>query len=447
MVVTIKSGKVLGKKLTTADLNVDFYAFQGIPYAQPPLGNLRFRPPIPVGQWSGILNTTEDKPQCIQNLGDGSEDCLFINVFSPTVYSLERLPVFVWFFGGYFISGDSTRSSYGPDYFLEEGVVVVTFNYRLGVFGFLSTEDDVAPGNWALKDQILALKWIQENIEVFGGDPNSVTLAGESAGSVCISYLLQCPLAKNLFHRAVLQSGTSLNYLALSRNPREIAFEIGRLFGIFTNDSKHLVNELRKIDEGMLQSFSFAKNLLKTLWDNPRNGISFSPNIEPASDTAVITNKSYGLWKDGEFMKVPLMIGFNSQESVTVLWVIGAARGFLEVYDISPELLIPVDFNLKTSDFFKRIAVATEIRLHYFGIVPLTLDINHLLQFITDDQFVRGITETVRLASNFTTVYFYRFSYVGDLGLYPSQKRVHEGVGHTEELGLISIRVGSYSRK
>jgi carboxylesterase type B len=152
----------------------------------------------------------------------GSEDCLFLNVYSRAKSTKDKLPVVVWVHGGGFLYGSGCDREYGPNYAMNEDIVLVTLNYRLGVFGFLATDDGVLPGNLGLKDQLLALKWIKDNISSFGGDSNNITLAGESAGAVCVHHLMLSELAKGLFHKAILQSGSSLGWWGYKENPNEI---------------------------------------------------------------------------------------------------------------------------------------------------------------------------------------------------------------------------------
>ena len=143
----------------------------------------------------------------------GSEDCLTLNVYTPAPIVGKCRPVMVWIHGGGFVSGSGKTDMYSPDYLIAEDVVVVTINYRLGIFGFLAFEDPSlgVPGNAGLKDQVMALKWVQKNIHNFGGDPNNVTIFGESAGGASCHLLMLSPMARGLFHRCIAQSGTALN--------------------------------------------------------------------------------------------------------------------------------------------------------------------------------------------------------------------------------------------
>lgn len=171
----------------------------------------------------------------------------------------------VWIFGGGFTIGDAKYSSYAPDFILDRDVVFVSINYRLGVFGFLSTGDLNCPGNWGLKDQIMALHWIKRNIRNFGGNPDKISIVGQSAGSSSVSYIMQSPKSAGrlivivtsetvvrfllgLYSSAIMQSGTSLCLWSLTRTAKEFAFALGIRLGIFSTDSHELVEELRKID-------------------------------------------------------------------------------------------------------------------------------------------------------------------------------------------------------
>ncbi|XP_046587080.1 juvenile hormone esterase-like isoform X2 [Neodiprion lecontei] len=195
--VTFSQGNLRGKIMTTTH-GRKVSAFLGIPYAQPPVGNKRFANPVPAGGWKGIRNATADGNMCPQlsNIDYvsfvGDEDCLNLNVYTPQISNRKNsslLPVMAYVFGGRFLTGSTKSSVYSPAYLLNQDVVLVTFNYRLGVLGFLSTGDEVASGNWGLKDQVLALEWVQRNIRHFHGDPDRVTLFGHSSGSACVHLL------------------------------------------------------------------------------------------------------------------------------------------------------------------------------------------------------------------------------------------------------------------
>ena len=231
--VTTKSGDVVGGSAQFEGLyrNGSYHSFRGIPYAQAPVGSLRFRDPVPVTAWdqpldaSGELDNSQAS-SCLQpsyfnpsaEIGSvvGSEDCLFLNVFTETLpkqsSSLDLKPVFFWIHGGGFSIGSGEMLGQQPDLLLEAGMVVVTINYRLGALGFFALEGTEISGNQGLKDQLMALRWVKQNIANFGGDPARITIGGESAGGVSVHSHVLSPLGKDedLFHAAISFSGTML---------------------------------------------------------------------------------------------------------------------------------------------------------------------------------------------------------------------------------------------
>lgn len=217
IVVATASGSLRG----TEDRGNGVNAFLGIPYAAPPLGVLRWRPPRPASRWSGIRAATQPAARCLQHAPYGelepynpnmSEDCLYLNVWTPDASSQAMLPVFLWIHGGEFWAGSGSEPRYNGTNLAARNAVVVTINHRLGVFGFFSHPELSAEsargvsGNYGLLDQIAALNWVRDNIAAFGGNPHCITLAGESAGSCSVSGLMASPLAKDLFQRALGQS-------------------------------------------------------------------------------------------------------------------------------------------------------------------------------------------------------------------------------------------------
>ncbi|XP_049861739.1 cholinesterase-like [Schistocerca gregaria] len=188
VLVTVQQGTLRGTTATSV-YNTSYTAFLGIPYAVPPTGKLRFLAPQPAGNWEGVRNATQYGSDCVQQDGSGSEDCLYLNVYVPGVPQKGgKLPVMFYIYGGAFRTGSGSDQEYGPDFLVSYSVILVTVNYRLGQLCFLSTGDAVAPGNAGLKDQRLALTWVQRNIARFGGDPQRVTVFGHSAGALSSCY-------------------------------------------------------------------------------------------------------------------------------------------------------------------------------------------------------------------------------------------------------------------
>ena len=187
--------------------------FRGIPYAAPPVGNLRFKRPQPATAWTGVKNVSKDQASCVQSASfrapvTGSEDCLYLDVYRPNDLGASSLPVLVFIHGGGNNHGD--KNKFNGTLLAAKGLVVVIMNYRLGPMGYLSNDDTSMPGNYGLMDQLLALQWIQENIAAFGGNPDLVTIMGESAGTIDVSFHILSPLSTGLFKRAIMMSGSAI---------------------------------------------------------------------------------------------------------------------------------------------------------------------------------------------------------------------------------------------
>src|SRR5579859_4042067 len=209
---------------STAPPNDGVRSFKGIPFAQPPIGDLRWREPQPVKNWSGVRKAEEFGPRCVQRTGPGadywfrsngmSEDCLYLNVWTPAKSGNEKLPVLVYIFGGGFQNGDGSEPRYDGESMARQGIVAVSVNYRTNIFGFfvhpeLTKESPHhAAGNYGLLDQVAALQWVRDNIAAFGGDPKRITIAGESAGSIAVSALMASPLSRSLIAGAIGSSGS-----------------------------------------------------------------------------------------------------------------------------------------------------------------------------------------------------------------------------------------------
>lgn len=224
-------GTVMGVRLSLESGTV--YQFRNIPYAKPPVGPLRFQKPVPMEPWSNMYDSSMFGPSCIQDIPkmyidflqnkNMSEDCLSLNVYTSGELSPRaNRSVMVWFHGGAYVNGQAQLYD-GSPLAIKGNVVVVTANYRLGVLGFFSTGDSVAKGNYGLWDQIEVLKWVQKNIRSFGGNPNSVTIFGESAGGFSVSLLSFIPETRGLFQRIIMQSGAFNSPYAVCRNPKDFA--------------------------------------------------------------------------------------------------------------------------------------------------------------------------------------------------------------------------------
>src|SRR5208282_4473213 len=221
--VRVEQGQLAGTNGRSPDVRV----YRGIPFAAPPVGDLRWKPPQPAASWQGVRQATQFGNACSQPpfpsnslYGNStppiSEDCLYLNIWTPAKSADDHIPVMVWIHGGGFVHGTGAAFGYDGENLARKGAVVVTINYRLGIFGFFALPelDAESPqhvsGDYAFMDQIAALQWVQRNIAAFGGDPGRVTIFGESAGSVSVNILMASPLARDLFARAIGESGGSL---------------------------------------------------------------------------------------------------------------------------------------------------------------------------------------------------------------------------------------------
>uniref|UniRef100_A0A8C5BMZ2 Carboxylic ester hydrolase n=1 Tax=Gadus morhua TaxID=8049 RepID=A0A8C5BMZ2_GADMO len=266
LTISTLNGKVRGTRLSV--LGHDVRAFLGVPYAKPPLGELRFRAPKPAGKWEGVKNAANFSNTCYQ-LPDTlfpefsgaemwnpntpvSEDCLYLNVWTPHLKGKSQtLPVLVWIYGGGFTSGTSSLALYDGRFLSQsENVVVVSMNYRLGALGFLSLpENDNIRGNAGLLDQQLALRWVADNIAFFGGDSSKVTLFGESAGAASVGFHLLAPSSHGLFHRAILQSGVpTAPWASLSQRETWKSLSLASLLGCPRSPAADLERCLQRVD-------------------------------------------------------------------------------------------------------------------------------------------------------------------------------------------------------
>nr|XP_022902608.1 esterase B1-like [Onthophagus taurus]XP_022902609.1 esterase B1-like [Onthophagus taurus] len=438
LIVNVQQGKIRGK-LVEGFKGIKFRAFLGIPYAKPPLGNLRFKAPLPAEKWSGIKDCIEDNPGCyskdlIYQTLAGSEDCLTLNVFTQEESKTTSLkPVMVWIHGGAYTAGSSKSDVYGPDFLITENVILVTINYRLGLLGFLTFDDPTleVPGNAGLKDQVLALQWVQDNIKNFGGDPNNVTIFGESAGGTSIHYLILSPMAKGLFHKAIAQSGCCLVPWAVSRNPLYILAEIlGLPFKtdqeLFRYFQELPVEKLFEAQEQIPDDYkSHVMRALGPIIEKPyKNQVNF------------ITEHPLDIIKKGTFNKVPFMLGFTSMEGFFYQMVEMRHGNSTLVKNF--EEAIPNTFNIQLGTDKSR-GIAKKIKEFYYkNEEPTEENKEKFFLMQTDLFFVHGIYQSARYHSKYHPVYLYKFSVDGLLNLYKTFMGITlPGAAHADEIGYL----------
>ncbi|WP_026969274.1 carboxylesterase/lipase family protein [Algoriphagus terrigena] len=304
---TVSTGVIEGNYNVTNGISTYF----GVPFAKPPVAELRWKAPVPAASWTGVKETKEFGPRPVQGLvfgdmnswSDGvSEDCLTLNVWTPAKRNSKNLPVLVYFYGGGFVAGDASEPRYNGESMAKKGVVVVTVNYRLGIFGFLAHSELSAEssykgsGNYGLLDQALALQWVKDNISAFGGNPNQVTIAGESAGSISVSYQMASPLSKNLIHGAIGESGAGINPTLAPVSLAE-AEKAGSDF--LTKAGVKSIADARKMS---------AKDLLEMYQEDGRFGFPV------VIDQYFLTKALPETFRAGEQAQVPLLLGWNSAE-------------------------------------------------------------------------------------------------------------------------------------
>ncbi|MGB3775618.1 MAG: carboxylesterase family protein, partial [Leeuwenhoekiella sp.] len=305
--VTVKNGVLEG--IYSPDTKLNMYYV--IPYAKPPVGDLRWVAPQPVDDWTGTRDakTFGARPMqeklwddLIYRSQEMSEDCLYLNVWSPADASEEKLPVLFYIHGGGFSAGDGSELRYDGGSMAQKGMVVVTINYRLNIFGFLSHPELSAEsgynasGNYGLLDQVAALEWVKNNITAFGGDPGQITIAGESAGSISVSSLMASPLSRDLISGAIGESGAAINP-TLAPVPLEKAEANGTAFAKAIN--KTSLSDLRALSEEEL--FEFYKN-------------AESKSFPTVIDKHFYTESLPQTFKSGQQSKIPLLLGWNSAE-------------------------------------------------------------------------------------------------------------------------------------
>jgi para-nitrobenzyl esterase len=308
--VTVTGGEIEG--VVDGDITI----FKGIPFAAPPVGELRWKGPAAVTPWHGVKKADAFADACMQppnsqgNTAPVSEDCLYLNVWTPAKASRDKIPVIVWIHGGGFVGGSTSIGLYSGAGYARKGVVLVSLAYRLGPYGFmaapeLSRESGHGSGAYGIEDLVAGLQWVQKNIAAFGGDPNNVTIFGHSAGSAAVAFLAASPLAKGTFHRVIAMSGSSFTPLQ-SSGQGAFGMSIPAL-GLAEAAGSQFLAKLG------VKSIAEARKLsAETIQAATGDGMTF----RPVADGYVLSSDLYSLYEQGKFNDTPVLLGHTSDETL-----------------------------------------------------------------------------------------------------------------------------------
>ncbi|EFA08586.1 juvenile hormone esterase-like [Tribolium castaneum] len=437
-IITTPLGQVQGAILASR-AGKPIISFRGIRYAKAPIDELRFKPPVPVPKWENVVNATQDTPLCPQPTDEPtSEDCLFLNVYTtklPKGNEQPKRPVIVFIHSGGFHSTGGASNWLGPQYLLDQDIVLVTFNYRLGSLGFLSTGDKEAPGNNGLKDQVLVLKWVKENIASFGGDPESVTLAGYSAGAISVTLHLVSPLSRGLFHRAIIMSGSALGQMPIPTNQMNLAKKQAKVLECSDDNSANIIKCLKTKTANQLGE---SQRMFLEFGDDPV--VIWGPVIEgDFGQERFLTAHPIELIQKGEFAKVPIILGVTTDEFAARAFNVLANETLKKQMSEDFQKIAPIAF-LYDRDSDKSKTISDGLKKFYLNDKPLdNSSLPGLAQLYADALTGFGVNRAAELLSekNNASVYYYKFNYKGRYShfyLPSSNGTIPFGVVHNDDL-------------
>ncbi|KAL7287572.1 esterase FE4-like [Trichogramma pretiosum] len=434
IVVETNSGKISGVTQTNPSGDT-FCAFKGIPYAKPPVGALRFKDSVPIEPWDGVFEAKEKAQHCPQlnlivKVVDGKEDCLYLNVYSRRVDPNLKLPVIFFIHPGFFIYGAGDEQFFGPDFFMmREDIMFVTFNYRLGILGFLDLEDEETPGNMGLKDQVLALKWVRENIASFGGDPDQITLFGQNVGAVSAHLMAFSPMTKGLFNKIILQSGSIFNPWALiAEQPKQVAYKFCEKLGKSVSNSQEVLEFLMSQE---IHTLIETQDALYPVEIVARGILPFGPTSDSEAKNPFMPDEPLVDAEQG--IDLPMIIGHNNREAIILLARMGHKFDKFNDDDFSkflhPETVRAIQ---------KYGLTANDLKKMYYGDDEISRD-NHgqLIDLFSDLYIIDGVHKIIKLQTQKSSkpTYFYQYSF--DKGFSPVKffTGSHlQGAAHGDEL-------------
>ncbi|KAJ0173488.1 hypothetical protein K1T71_010637 [Dendrolimus kikuchii] len=429
-------GAVSGEKYW----NGDFYEFYGVPYAKVPKGRDKFKPPLPVEPWEGIRPAVKRDVVCYQvfltdddndeTLLHGEEDCLTMNFLVPEIANDENLvPVLVYIHSGAFSGGSSNMGRF--HYLARHDVLTVSFNYRLGAWGFACLGTEEIPGNAALKDQLAALQFINKHIRKFGGDPKRVTLAGFSVGAALAELLALSKKTDGLIEKLILESGSALSPFTINRDPISTAKNIAISIGFnATGNLKDLTEFL--LEAPALQLADKSKNFFLT-----NSTFGFSPCIESKTNNPdpFLTDSPLDIMNKDDYKKIPVLTGFSNMEGISRTIKFGEWQDEMNE-DFSKFLPADLKFDKKEN----RENVIKEIKKAYFKDEEVSFNtLQEYIDYFSDSMFKYAIMKSARLHAlkSDRPVFFYEFVYVGKLNMKHMYMDKIKGASHRDQSAYI----------
>ncbi|XP_022822399.1 juvenile hormone esterase-like isoform X2 [Spodoptera litura] len=409
--VKTAQGPVRGRKHPTEDL----YTFFSIPYATAPIGVDKFKAPLPPPKWSepfDAINKGIICPQPMHPLDDvyeeylvQQENCLISNLYVPNTVE-NNLSVVVIVHGGGFVMGWGETFQV-TQLMKKKDIIVVTFNYRLGVHGFLCLGTEVAPGNAGMKDQVALLRWVQENIASFGGNPNDVTIIGYSAGSASVDLLMLSKSAEGLFHRAIPESGSNLAAFSVQRDPIEIAKTYAKILN-FTD-----VDNIAALTDFYTTTPLEFLTSTAAVFESTDSTFIFSPCVErDIGEETFLTESPLSILKTGNYKKLPVLYGFTDMEGLMNMYHFDLWKNKMNEKFSD---FLPADLKFESEE--QREEVANKIKQFYFGGKPVSeLTVLGFVDYYSDVLFTQSILWTTKLqveAGN-NEIYLYEYSFVDE---------------------------------
>lgn len=445
-------GKLKGKEDIARD-GTRYFSFTGVPYAQPPVGDLRFNLPVAVESWEGVKDATNYGSKCMQYPGYnpgtlvGNEDCLFLNIHTKNIGSSVKRPVIVWIHGGAFKYGSANKLE--ATYLLEQDIVLVSIQYRLGPFGFLTTQDKAAPGNYGLHDQHAALQFVQKHIKEFGGDENMVTIMGLSAGGASVHYHVLSPKSEGLFHRAVAFSGTALCWWANLPTQGKTTARLADMVGCSSSSSVDTVDCLRtktatEIMAAQDTLYAWRSGKVEA---EPMNIWSPRSDPEAGQENAILPIDPTLAMEVGMMQPVPFLIGVANSEGI---W---RANNYISQDEVMSEFLkdfsnvAPWALGLVDQVADHELEDVVEKMKKFYLSDPfkvenveerLTKVITGLQNMLGDSMFNYPIDRTIKLSANkaHAPVWLYEFNYKHNHSLArfnPKMQLTHPGAVYKPE--------------